>query len=111
VTQQIDYDTFASVDIRVGKVVGVQPFPRARKPSYKVTVDFGDLGTKQSSAQITSYSPEQLLGTLVTAVVNMPARNIGGFTSEILILGAANAAGEVILLTPRSDVAPGEKVF
>ncbi|CAH1661432.1 hypothetical protein CHELA41_22062 [Hyphomicrobiales bacterium] len=105
------YDDFAKLDIRIGRIVHVEPFPRARNPSYKVAVDLGELGIRWSSAQITSYTPDQLTGTDVACVVNFAPRNIAGFQSEILILGARNALGHVILLTPRSDVARGETVF
>ena len=83
----IVYDDFAKVDMRVGRIVTVKPFERARNPSYKVEVDFGPLGRKWSSAQITSYSEADLVGRLVVCVVNMPPRNIAGFQSEVLILG------------------------
>ena len=105
------YDTFAAVDMRVGRVVDVQPFPRARNPAYKVEVDLGPLGRRWSSAQVTSYKAEELLGSLVVVVLNLPPRNIAGFKSEVLILGARNEAGDVMVLTPRSDVTPGEQVF
>lgn len=105
------YDDFARLDIRVGRIVQVEPFPRARTPAYKVAVDLGDLGIRWSSAQITSYAPDALVGTDVTCIVNFAPRNIAGFQSEILILGARNAEGHVILLTPRSEVARGEAVF
>jgi len=108
---QIVYDDFAKVDIRIGRVLTVLAFERARHPAYKVEVDFGDLGTKWSSAQITSYSAEELVGRLLTCVINMPPRNIVGFKSEILILGAKNASGEVKLLTLTHDIAIGEQVF
>jgi tRNA-binding protein len=107
----IVYDDFARIDIRVGRVVDVQPFPRARNPSYKVTVDLGAMGTKQSAAQITNYAPEELVGTLVVCVCNMPPRNIAGFASEVLILGAPDAQGNVIVLSPRAEVPLGEAVF
>jgi len=108
---QIVYDDFAKVDIRIGRVLTVLPFERARHPAYKVEVDFGALGKRWSSAQITSYKPEELIGRLVTCVVNMPPRNIAGFQSEILILGARNTAGEVKLLTPTHDIEIGEAIF
>jgi len=108
---QIVYDDFAKVDIRIGRVLAVLPFERARHPAYKVEVDFGSLGRKWSSAQITSYKAEDLVGRLVVCVVNMPPRNIAGFNSEILILGARNAAGEVKLLTPTHEIEIGEAVF
>ena len=107
----ITYDQFAAIDMRVGRVLEVQPFPKARNPSWKVRVDLGPLGEKWSSAQITNYTAEQLIGTLVVCVCNFAPRNIAGFMSEVLILGAADADGKVILLSPRSGVAPGERVY
>jgi len=107
----ITYDQFSAVDLRVGRVLEVQPFPKARNPSWKVRVDLGPLGEKWSSAQITNYSAEQLIGTLVVCVCNFAPRNIAGFMSEVLILGAADADGKVILLSPRSSVATGERVY
>ena len=107
----IVYDDFAKVDIRIGRVVAVKPFERARNPSYKVEVDFGPLGRKWSSAQITSYSEAELIGRLVACVVNMPPRNIAGFQSEVLILGAKNARSDVVLLSPLAEIALGEPVF
>jgi tRNA-binding protein len=107
----IVYDDFAKVDIRIGRIVAVKPFERARNPSYKVEVDFGPLGRKWSSAQITSYPEGELIGRLVVCVVNFPPRNIAGFQSEVLILGAKNARSEVILLSPLTEVALGEPVF
>lgn len=116
-SSRITYDDFAKVDIRVGRVLEVQPFPKARNPSWKVRVDLGDLGEKWSSAQITNYTAEQLVGSLVVCVCNFAPRNIAGFMSEILILGAPDADGKIILLSPRKDdasldiVAPGTKVY
>lgn len=116
-SSSITYDDFAKVDIRVGRVLEVQPFPKARNPSWKVRVDLGDLGEKWSSAQITNYTAEQLVGSLVVCVCNFAPRNIAGFMSEILILGAPDADGKIILLSPRKDdasldiVAPGTKVY
>lgn len=107
----ITYDDFAKVEIRVGRILKVEPFPRARNPSYKVEVDFGELGTRWSSAQITSYTAEELVGRLVPCVVNMPPRNIAGFQSEILVLGARNDRGDVIALSPMSEVVLGGQVF
>lgn len=106
-----EYDDFAKLDIRAGRVVEVQPFPRARNPSYKVAVDLGDLGIRWSSAQITSYAPEDLVGTSVVCICNFAPRNIAGFQSQVLILGARNMEGEVIVLSPRSDVPKGSAVF
>ncbi len=107
----ISYDQFTAVEMRVGRVLEVQPFPKARNPSWKVRVDLGPLGEKWSSAQVTSYTAEQLVGTLVVCVCNFAPRNIAGFMSEVLILGAADADGKVILLSPRSAVAPGERIY
>ncbi len=107
-----DYDSFAALDIRTGRIAEVKPFPRARNPSYKVAVEFGgDIGTKWSSAQITRYAPEDLVGRTVVCVVNFAPRNIAGFQSEVLILGAANEAGETVILSPESAVAPGQAIF
>ena len=97
--------------IWIGKVVDVQPFPRARNPSYKVGVDVGADRIMWSSAQITNYEPAALLGSLVVCVCNLGAKNIAGFTSELLILGAKDANGNVIVLGPRSKVAIGEAIF
>jgi tRNA-binding protein len=107
----ITYDQFAAVDMRVGRVLEVQPFPKARNPSWKVRVDLGSLGEKWSSAQIANYTADELVGTLVVCVCNFPPRNIAGFSSDVLILGVADADGKVILLSPRSGVAPGERVY
>lgn len=108
---QATYDDFARLDIRIGKVVDVQPFPRARNPSLKVGVDVGADRIMWSSAQVTNYEPAALLGSLVVCVCNFAPKNIAGFTSELLILGAKDAAGNVIVLGPRSEVAIGEPVF
>jgi tRNA-binding protein len=105
------YDDFARLDIRMGKVVEVQPFARARNPSYKVGIDVGTDRIMWSSAQITNYEPEALVGSLVVCICNLGPKNIAGFTSELLILGAKNADGEVIILGPRSEVAVGEPIF
>jgi len=116
-TSPIAYDDFAKVDLRVGRILEVQPFPKARNPSWKVRVDLGALGEKWSSAQITNYTAEQLTGSLVVCVCNFPRRNIAGFMSEVLILGAPDQDSKVILLSPRKDdagrdiVAPGAKVY
>jgi tRNA-binding protein len=108
---QITYDDFARLDIRIGKVVEVQPFPRARNPSWKVGVDVGAERIMWSSAQITNYEPADLVGSLVVCVCNFAPKNIAGFTSELLILGAENSEGKVIVLSPRSEVAAGEAVY
>ena len=99
------------VDMRVGVVVDVQEFPEARRPAYKLWVDFGPLGVKRSSAQITRrYAPAELVGRRVVAVVNFPPKQIGPFVSEVLVLGAYDEAGDVILLAPDLDVAPGSRI-
>jgi tRNA-binding protein len=108
---EITYDQFSAVDLRIGRVLEVQPFPKARNPSWKVRVDLGPLGEKWSSAQITNYTAEELVGTQVVCVCNFAPRNIAGFQSEVLILGAADANGRVIVLSPRNAVAPGERVY
>jgi tRNA-binding protein len=107
----ITFDDFLKVDMRVGRVLAVDDFPEARKPAWKITIDFGpELGTKRSSAQITNYSREELEGRLVVAVVNFPPRQIGPFMSEVLTLGASDEDGNVILLEPRSDVPLGSRI-
>ncbi len=108
----ISFDDFLEVDMRVGRVVGVDKFPEARKPAWKLTIDFGpELGVKRSSAQITNYSREQLEGRLVVAVVNFPPRQIGPVRSEVLVLGVPDEEGRVILLRPTSDVPVGGRMF
>lgn len=109
----ITYHDFEKVDIRVGRVVKVEDFPQARKPAYKLLIDFGpEIGLKHSSAQITvHYSKEDLLGRLVIAVVNFPPRQIGPFISEVLTLGLPDGEGNVVLLAPTKDVPPGGKMF
>jgi tRNA-binding protein len=108
---QATYDDFARFDIRIGKVVEVQPFARARNPSYKVGVDVGADRIMWSSAQITNYETEVLVGSLVVCVCNLGPKNIAGFTSELLILGAKDADGKVIVLGPRCAVGVGEPIF
>ena len=116
-TPHATYADFERLNLRVGRVVEVQPFPKARNPSWKVRVDLGDLGEKWASAQITNYSADELIGSLVVCVCNFAARNIAGFMSEVLIVGAPDAQNRVILLSPRKDaagndtVAPGAKVY
>jgi tRNA-binding protein len=107
----IVYDDFAKVDMRVGRITGVDDFPDARKPAWKLTIDFGaEIGVKRSSAQITNYAREELEGRLVVAVVNFPPRQIGPVRSEVLVLGASDAEGRVILLGPGSDVPLGARI-
>jgi tRNA-binding protein len=107
----IEFDDFLKVDMRVGRVVAVDDFPEARKPAWKLTIDFGpEIGTKRSSAQITNYAREELEGRLVVAVVNFPPRQIGPVMSEVLTLGASDEDGNIILLEPRSDVPLGSRI-
>ena len=107
----IEFDDFLKVDMRVVRVTAVDEFPEARKPAWKLTIDFGpELGTKRSSAQITNYAREELEGRLVVAVVNFPPRQIGPFMSEVLTLGASDEDGNIILLEPRSDVPLGSRI-
>ena len=107
----IDFDQFLAVDMRVGRVLAVDEFPEARKPAWKLTIDFGEeLGSKRSSAQITNYSRAELEGRRVVAVVNFPPRQIGPVRSEVLVLGASDSEGRVILLAPDSDVPLGARI-
>ena len=108
---QTTYNVFASVDMRVGRIVGAEPFPQARKPALRLTIDFGELGEKRSSAQVAHYEPASLIGRLVIAVVNFPPRQIGQFMSEVLVLGVPDDTGRVILLHPDDDVPLGGRVF
>jgi tRNA-binding protein len=109
----ISYDDFEKVDIRVGRIVKVEDFPQARKPAFKLEIDFGpQIGRKRSSAQITKhYTKEELLGRLIMAVVNFPPRQIGPFMSEVLTLGVPDSEGGVVLLMPTKDVPLGGKMF
>ena len=109
----IPFDTFAAVDIRVGTIVSADPFPEARKPAFKLVIDFGaEIGLKKSSAQITKhYRPEDLPGKQVMAVVNFPPRQIGKFMSEVLTLGVPDADGEVVLIAPGLAVPKGGRLF
>jgi tRNA-binding protein len=110
---RVSYADFERVDIRVGRVVAVEDFPAARKPAYKLRIDFGnELGVKKSSAQATKhYTKEQLMNRLVVAVVNFPAKQIGPYMSEVLTLGVPDADGDVVLLTPERDVPLGGRMF
>jgi tRNA-binding protein len=111
--ERISFDDFLKVDIRVGEVVAADPFPEARKPAWKLTIDFGpDIGIRRSSAQITvHYSAAQLVGRKVAAVVNFAPRQIGPFMSEVLTLGFPDAAGEVVLIGVDRDVPVGGRLF
>ena len=107
----IGFDDFLAVDMRVGRVVEVHDFPEARKPAWKLTIDFGEeIGVKRSSAQVTNYAREDLEGRLVVAVVNFPPRQIGPVMSEVLCLGAADDEGRIILLAPDADVPLGARI-
>ena len=108
----ITFSDFEKVDIRVGKIIEVEDFPQARKPAYKLTIDFGPvIGIKRSSAQITNYSKEELLGRQILGVVNFAPKQIGPFLSEVLTLGVSDENGDVILLTPTKEVPLGRKMF
>jgi len=114
--QLTDIGTFDKIEIRVGRILLCEAFPEARKPSYKLEIDFGPIGVRWSSAQLTTlYQPEELVGTLVVAVVNFPPRKIAGFASEVLVLGVpaegTSREGSVVLLRPEREVEPGARVF
>jgi tRNA-binding protein len=107
----IDFDHFLEVDMRVGRITAVDDFPEARKPAWKLTIDFGEeIGVKKSSAQITHYAKDALLGRLVVGVVNFPPRQIGPVRSEVLVLGALDDEKGVVLLAPDDDVALGDRI-
>jgi tRNA-binding protein len=110
---QIGFEDFLKVDIRVGQIIQAEPFPEARKPAYRLTIDFGpDIGVKRSSAQITdNYSLEQLQGRKVAAVVNFPPRQIGPMMSEVLTLGFPDANGHVVLLGVDRDLPLGGRLY
>jgi tRNA-binding protein len=109
---EIGFDDFLKVDIRVGRITRAEPFPEARKPALKLWIDFGpEIGERRSSAQVAAhYTPEALLGRLVLAVVNFPARQIGPFRSEVLTLGLADAEGAVVLVAPDRPVPVGHRL-
>ena len=109
----ITFADFERVDIRVGRIIRADPFPEARKPAYKLVIDFGDtIGMRRSSAQLTRrYERDELVGRLVLAVVNFPARQIGPFMSEVLTLGVPDEEGSVVLVVPDKDVPLGGKLF
>jgi len=109
----IPYDRFAAVDVRIGTILEVDAFPEARKPAWKLVIDFGpEIGTKRSSAQITDfYTREDLLGRQVAAVVNLGSRRIGRFTSEVLTLGFPDAEDRVVLVAPERPIPNGSRLF
>ena len=111
--QEISWEDFEKVDIRVGRILEAEPFPEARKPAIKLAVDFGPgIGTKRTSAQLTDhYEPADLPGRQVVAVVNFPPKRIAGFKSEVLVLGVPDERGAVVLLAPDQDVPLGGKMF
>ena len=109
---EIDFNSFLKVDMRVGSIFRAEYFPEAKKPAIKLWIDFGvELGRKKSSAQITeNYTPESLIGKRIIAVVNFPPRQIGKFMSEVLVLGVKEKAGGIVLLAPEFEVPNGERV-
>lgn len=108
---QITWDDFAKVDIRVGRIVQADDFPQARKPAYRLKIDFGEFGVKSSSAQITKYyRREELVGRLVLGVVNFPPRQIANFFSEVLTLGVVQGEGDIVLIGPDRDVPLGFRI-
>jgi tRNA-binding protein len=106
----IQYSDFTKVDMRVGRIIAVDDFPEARKPAFKLTLDFGPLGVKRSSAQVTNYKKEELLNRLIVAVVNFPPKQVGKFKSEVLVLGAINPDDSVILLKPDDGAELGSPI-
>jgi tRNA-binding protein len=110
---QVTIDDFQRIEMRVGRILSAEPLPEARKPAYKLRIDFGpEIGIKQSSAQLTAlYTRESLVGRLVIGVVNFPPRRVAGFNSEVLVLGAPDPDSAVVLLQPERDVPPGARIF
>jgi len=110
-SETITWEQFAAVDMRVGRIVEVEDFPEARRPAWKLRIDFGpEIGEKRSSAQITHYSREELFGRLVVAVVNFPPKQIGPFRSEVLVLGALDEQRGVVLLQPDGEAELGSRI-
>jgi len=109
---QITHEHFEKVDIRAGKIIKVEDFPKARRPAYKLWIDFGELGVKKASAQITElYRQDDLVGRSIIAVTNFPPRQIGDFMSEVLVLGVVLDDDKVVLVQPDSEVPPGKRVL
>lgn len=113
IAKDIEYGDFLKVDVRVGTVLRAEPFPEARRPAFKLWIDFGGpIGERKTSAQITrNYSPDDLVGRQVAAVVNFPPKQIGRFMSEVLVLGVPDAEGEVVLLRPDRKVPDGGRMY
>lgn len=110
--EQITWQEFEKVELRVGTILSVEDFPEARKPAYKIKVDFGEFGIKQSSVQITAlYSKEELVGRQVVGVINFPRKQIANFFSEVLVTGFAQSDGAVVLVQPERNVPNGSKLF
>ncbi len=111
-SEQIFFEDFIKIDMRIGKILSADDFPKAKKPAYKLTIDFGDeIGVKHSSAQITKmYSKEELVGSLIVAIVNFPPRQIADFLSEVLVLGIDDGNDEVLLLKPDGEAKPGARI-
>ncbi|MGI2335105.1 MAG: tRNA-binding protein [Dehalogenimonas sp.] len=108
----ITYDDFTKIEIRAGRVIKAEFFPKARQPAYKLWLDFGELGIRQSSAQLTRrYQPTELEGRTLLAVTNLPARQVADFRSEVLVLGAVPDEDDVILITPDAATAPGTRIL
>jgi len=104
-------EDFQRLDLRVGRIVAAEPFPEAKRPAYRLRIDFGPLGERTSSAQLTRrYRPQELVGRLCVGVVNFPPRQVGPVRSEVLVLGAMPEAGDVVLLAPDAEVAPGAPI-
>ncbi len=110
--EKAKFEDFLKIDIRVGRIIKAELFEGARKPAYKLWIDFGELGVKKSSAQITGlYRPDELIGREIVAVVNFPPKQIGHFLSEVLVLGANDENGNVVLLLPEREVPEGRKIY
>lgn len=109
---QVTYEDFIKVEIRVGKIIEVEDFPKARKPAHKLLIDFGEFGIKRSSAQITTYyKKDELIGRLITAVTNFPPKHIADFISEVLVLGVVLESNDVVLLKPDFEVPLGMRIL